>query len=86
MNIYFFYIIISILGLSIMLGLYRLIRGPTAPDRAVALDALTNITTALLVLIAVLSARFIYLDVALVYAILAFIGVVAIARYLEGGL
>jgi len=86
MNIYFFYVIISILAMSIAFGLYRLIRGPSVSDRAVALDALTNITTALLVLIAALSGRFIYLDVALVYAILAFIGVIAIARYLEGGL
>ncbi len=86
MNLYFFYLIISILTLAIALSTYRLIRGPTSSDRAVALDALTNITTALLALIAVISARFIYLDVALVYAILAFIGVVAIARYLEGGL
>jgi len=86
MNIYFFYIIISIISISIFLSVYRLLRGPSASDRAVALDALTNITTALLVLIAFLSARFIYLDVALVYAILAFIGVVAVARYMEGGL
>lgn len=86
MNIYFLYLILSILFLSIVLGAYRLLKGPTASDRAVALDALTNITTAMLVLIALLSSRFIYLDVALVYAILAFIGVIAIARYLEGGI
>jgi len=86
LNIYFLYLILSILFLSIVLGAYRLLKGPTASDRAVALDALTNITTAMLVLIALLSSRFIYLDVALVYAILAFIGVIAIARYLEGGI
>ena len=86
MNLYFLYVVLSILFASIILGAYRLLKGPTASDRAVALDALTNITTAILVLIAMLSARFIYLDVALVYAILAFIGVIAIARYLEGGL
>ena len=82
----FMYIIIGIITISIFLGAYRLLKGPSASDRAVALDALTNITTALLVLIAYLSERFIYLDVALVYAILAFVGVIAIARYLEGGL
>ena len=86
MNIYFFYIIISIISLSVILTVYRLIIGPSISDRVVALDALTNVTTALLVLIALLSQRFIYLDVALVYAILAFIGVVAVARYLEGGI
>jgi len=82
----FLYVIMGILAVSIFLGTYRLLKGPSASDRAVALDALTNITTAILVLIAYISERFIYLDVALVYAILAFVGVVAIARYLEGGL
>jgi len=82
----FMYIIMGILIISIFLGTYRLLMGPSASDRAVALDALTNITTALLVLVAYISERFIYLDVALVYAILAFVGVIAIARYLEGGL
>ncbi len=86
MNAYFLYTILAILAVSIALATYRLLKGPSAADRAVALDALTNITTALLVLIAFLANRFIYLDVALVYAILAFVGVIAIARYLEGGI
>ncbi|NPA75434.1 MAG: cation:proton antiporter [Euryarchaeota archaeon] len=74
------------LTLATFLSLYRLLRGPTAADRMVALDAITNITAAILVIIALLSGRFIYLDITLVYAILAFIGVIVVARYLEGGL
>jgi len=75
-----------IVGAAIFLTLYRLLKGPTASDRVVALDAITNMTTATIVLIALLSGRFIYLDVALVYAILSFAGVIAAARYLEGGI
>jgi len=79
------YILFSAMGAAVILGVIRGIRGPTASDRTVAVDTLTTITTALMVVLAVFYDRIIYLDVALVYAVLAFIGVLAIARYLEGG-
>jgi len=63
-----------------------MLKGPTAPDRAVAVDTMTTITTALLVLLASNFERYVYLDVALVYAVLSFIGLVAIARFLEKGI
>jgi multicomponent Na+:H+ antiporter subunit F len=75
-----------IIGLGVILCLLRMIKGPTAPDRAVALDTAVTVTTALLVLIGLVLRRKIYLDVSLVYAVLTFIGSVAIARYLEGGI
>lgn len=71
---------------AVLIAAVRLVLGPTAADRAVALDSMTVISTSLIVLVALYAARTIYLDVALVYAILSFIGVVAVARYLEGGL
>lgn len=80
-NIYFI-----IIGLSVILCFARMIKGPTAPDRAVALDTAVTVTIALLVLIGLVLKRKIYLDVSLVYAVLTFIGTVTIARYLEGGL
>ncbi|MBN2789285.1 MAG: hypothetical protein JXR69_03775 [Candidatus Delongbacteria bacterium] len=55
-------------------------------DRVVALDTFTVISISLITLIACMSERVIFLDVGMVYAILSFIGVVAVARYLEGGL
>ena len=64
----------------------RFVKGPTAGDRTVALDTLTTILVAALVLLAFIFERLIYLDVALVYAVLGFIGVIVIARYLEGAL
>lgn len=86
MNEYISIAVMSIMAFAILLSTYRLLRGPTASDRVVALDALTNMTTAIIALIALLSGRFIYLDVALVYAILSFVGVIVAARYLEGGI
>ena len=72
--------------LSIVLATIRLLLGPTAADRAVALDSLTIMALSLIALIAVIAGRMIYLDVALVYALVSFLGVVALARYLERGL
>ena len=71
---------------GVLLASVRFVVGPSAADRTVALDVLTIISTALIVLIALYANRVIYLDVALVYAILSFVGVIAIARYLEGGI
>ncbi len=79
-------IFLVIIGVGVVLCLLRMMKGPTAPDRAVALDTSVTVTTALLVLIGLILKREIYLDVSLVYAVLTFIGSVAIARYLEGGI
>lgn len=78
-------IVFAFVSMATLLSLVRLIIGPTISDRAVALDTSTTITTAMIVLFSQIFHRAIFLDVALVYAVLAFLGVVALARYLEGG-
>jgi len=77
---------LAIMTVGIILCLLRMLKGPTAPDRAVAVDTIATITTALLVLLSSTFRRYVYLDVALVYAVLTFIGSVAIARFLEKGI
>jgi len=77
---------LTLVGAGIVLCLLRLFRGPSIADRAVAVDTLATVTTALLVMLGAIFKRYVYLDVALVYAVLTFIGAVAIARYLERGL
>jgi len=79
-------VFVTIIGAGILLCLLRMLKGPTSADRAVAVDTVATVTTALLVLLAFVFKRYVYLDVALVYSVLTFIGAVAIARYLEGGL
>ncbi len=79
-------IVFVLISIATLLSTIRIILGPTVPDRAVGLDTATTITTAMIVLFAQIFHRAIYLDIALVYAILAFLGVIAIARYLEGGM
>ncbi len=83
---YILYIAMSFLILGLIISAIRFVKGPTAGDRTVALDTLTIIGVAGLVLLAYVFERFIYMDVALVYAVLGFIGVIVIARYLEGAL
>ena len=72
-----FYILLS-LALCV-----RVAKGPSVVDRAVAGDGIDILTTCALVLFAVFSGRGVYVDVALVLAMLGFVGMVLIARYLE---
>jgi multicomponent Na+:H+ antiporter subunit F len=72
--------------LGIMCGVLRLILGRTVVDRVVAVDMLTIVSISVIALYADVSGRFIYLDVALVYGVLCFLSVLAVARYLERGL
>ena len=74
---------LALLGGAVLLSLCRLLIGPTAADRVVAADILATIATSGLVVIAALFASPLYLDVALVYGVLAFLGIVAMARAIE---
>lgn len=75
---------IGLFSLGIAWSTLRLLLGPTTPDRVVAGDTLAVTTTAGLAFIASLFDNPVYLDIALVYGTLAFVGTVAIARALEG--
>ncbi|MDY6915002.1 MAG: monovalent cation/H+ antiporter complex subunit F, partial [Candidatus Cloacimonadota bacterium] len=70
---------------AIALAFFRMLKGPTIADRIISLDAMTIISISLIVFISALAKRIIYMDVAMVYALISFIGVVAVARYLERG-
>lgn len=72
-------------GLGFVLALLRFALGPQAVDRVIAFDVLTIVSVAGMVMAALFSGRAIYIDVALVYALLSFLGVIVAARYLEGG-
>ena len=80
------YLAAAIAGAAFLLALVRFIKGPSAADRVVAFDVLTIVAITGIVLAALAEGRGIYLDVALVYALLSFLGVIVIARYLERGI
>jgi len=71
-------------GAAILMSSWRLLSGPTSPDRIIAADTLNVIATAGIALLAAVFDNPIYLDVALIYGVLAFVGTVALARTIEG--
>lgn len=72
--------------LGVAFSVLRLILGRTVVDRVAAVDTLTIVSISLIALYAHVGGRAVYLDVALVYGVLSFLAVLAIARYLEQGL
>ena len=72
-------------GIAFLLVLWRFIKGPSPVDRVVAFDGLTIVSITGILLAALTEGRGIYLDVALVYALLSFLGVIVVARFLERG-
>lgn len=77
-------IVFSLVGLGLLLTLIRLIKGPTIADRAVSLDTFNIIVIGIVALLAFLFENGLYLDIAIVYGILAFLETIVFARYLEG--
>ncbi len=77
---------IVLLGLlaSIFLCLYRIAMGPTAADRIVALDILGTIIVGFCCVVVLQGGRDFYMNVAISWALLSFIGTIALAKYLEG--
>lgn len=76
---------VSILTLTIFLAFIRLIRGPSFPDRVVALDIMATVAIGVIAIYAMESGEVIFLDVALIVALVAFLGTVAFAYYVERG-
>ncbi|MGB9757153.1 MAG: monovalent cation/H+ antiporter complex subunit F [Candidatus Bipolaricaulaceae bacterium] len=64
----------------------RLAIGPTVADRAVAVDTINTLIVAIMILVGAAFDLVVIMDVALVYALLSFVGTLYVARYLEEGL
>ena len=78
-------IILIVLSFCILMALIRVIRGPTAPDRVVGIDTVNTIVISAMVIFGAAFQEVIYIDVAIVYALLSYISTLFIAKYLEGG-
>ncbi len=75
-----------ILVALVFLAIVRLIRGPTPADRAVAVDTVNTLMVAVLILLGVVYRQIIFIDVAIVYALLSFVSTLFIAKYIGGEL
>jgi len=78
-----FAVTLTMLALAAVLTFVRLVRGPTLPDRVIALDLIGVLIVCMLVVVAGSTAQRAFLDVAIVAALISFVGTVAYARYVE---
>lgn len=78
-------VVLSLLLLAIVLCIIRVVKGPTAPDRVVGLDTINTIVVVGMVVFGLATKNVIYIDVAIIYALLSYISTLFIAKYLEGG-
>ncbi len=76
---------VGFIGAALLLGLIRMLIGPDASDRIISANTMSVTVTAGLIIVAAYFKSELYLDVALVYAALSFIGVIAISRVLKEG-
>ena len=67
----------------VLIALVRILAGPTVPDRLIGLDAANTLVVALFVVFALIYKELIYIDIAIIYATLAFVFTLYIAKYLE---
>lgn len=74
-----------ILGLALVLSFVRLARGPSLPDRVVALELVALLTVGIIAVHTVASGVSAFLDVAIVLALTSFLAAIGFARYIEKG-
>lgn len=77
--------LIIIVSLTLIAFIYRLVKGPTAPDRIIALDAIGVGIIALVGLFSIYVQTSYYVEIALLLAILSFIGTIAFSKFIEKG-
>lgn len=82
---YFIWGSIVIITLAMIVLVYRIVIGPSASDRVVALDALGVALIALIGLFSIMVETSFYLEIILLLAILSFIGTVAFSKFIEKG-
>jgi multicomponent Na+:H+ antiporter subunit F len=76
-------IVYGILGVAYILSFIRLVIGPSLPDRVVALDLIAALTVSTVAAYAFATDQDVFLDVAIVLALVTFLGTIAFAQYVE---
>lgn len=80
-----FFLIMPVLSVAMLLAFFRLVRGPSLPDRVVALDLMATLVIGIVAAYSVATGQSAYLDVAIILALIAFLGTVAFAYYIQRG-
>ncbi len=76
-------LVLATLGIALLLAVVRLVKGPTLPDRIVAMDLVGVLVIGLIVVLAGSSGERAMLDAAIVIALIGFVGTVAYATYVQ---
>ncbi len=82
-DLFLYYIILPVLALSVLLVFARFFLGPNISDRVVALDLLITIGIGIIAVYSIVSGKAAFLDIAMILALIAFLGTVAFSYYLE---
>lgn len=77
------YIIMPCLAISMLLVMVRFLIGPTFADRVAALDLLITIGIAIMAVYAILTHQESFLDISMIFALIAFLGTIALSYYIE---
>lgn len=77
------YVVMPMLVLSVVIVFVRLVRGPSLPDRVVALDLMSALGIGIVATYAIATDQTAFLDVAIAMALISFLGTVAFAYYIE---
>jgi len=80
----FIQIAFGVLMVGSALCLFRIGRGPTAPDRTIAIDILGTLIVGFCCLMALWTGQEYYMNIAIAWALISFVGTLALAKYLEG--
>lgn len=76
--------VLSLIGVGLIMSLVRLIKGPTVMDRIVSVDTMNIMIVGLIAVLSILLENSLYLDIAIVYGVLAFLETVVLSKYMEG--
>lgn len=79
---YFDYVIFPILTLAVLLSFIRLYKGPNVADRVIALDLIITIGIGVVTTFSLRSGQALFLDVAMIFTLIAFLGTIALSFYL----
>ncbi len=80
-----FMIALALLMIPIAVATIRALIGPTTPDRVVGLDVVNTLIVSAMILFGLATKEVIYVDVAIIYALLSYVTTLFVAKYLQGG-
>lgn len=80
---YLYYVILPVLAVSVLLVFFRFWKGPSIVDKVIALDLLITIGIGVITVYSIVSNQSTFLDIAMILALIAFLGTIAFSYYLE---